>query len=521
MSADANCYAVPPKETGRGSLRARLFAVAALSSIISLLSTAALMASYFGVTAKRQAQRDLARQADVLAAEAARVLASDRLSGGRLNLSPSRRLPLRALLGAGRLDYVGLWASQRNGLPVEVVSAGSLPPSREDVEAAFAHFEGRSAEGPAASPVPPSDTDGEDAGRPDSFVFEYRSADRERLWAAAQVVPLSDQRLVVVVARRGVLFGEGVVARIVIAGIAGLAVALVLAAWLSHRIVRPLEEIERTARSIALGDYTVRVPPQKDKELSRVAEAMNNMADAVEAARRREQQLLMTISHDLRTPLAAIQAYAEAVADGTLSGSTDTKKAAGVIASEARRLARLVDVIFDSARLGSGSFELREVEIDLADFVDDVASVFQARAEQKKVALETEMDAGCRLRTDADLLARALSNLLDNALKATEAGGRIRIEGRCVDSSVEISVSDTGSGIPEDLLPRIFEPGFSASRNTEGGPGLGLGLSITKQIVEALGGRIRVASSPGAGTTFTITLTREPAANTRAAREQG
>ncbi len=574
-------------EGDRTSLRAKLIGVVAVSSICSVLATAVLLASYYSLTARREALSELSRQAEVLAEEVGRIWAAggeltpgpaapEVRPGRRSSAGPAGRLALRAVLASGRLDYVGVWqipeqAAIRPGSggfasqPVEIASAGTAAPTSQGLERVFADLR-RGAQ-------PRGEIETESSG---SALY------------AARGVPGSGGSIAVIVARRSTLPSPRVLVRLGLALAFGLGVSAALAYWLSRRILAPVAAMERAALAIAQGDYSVRVEPPRDKELGRLADAINRMAAEVQAARAREKSLLMTVSHDLRTPLTSIRAYAEGISDGTIQSREEVARAAAVIASEAERLGRLVDVLFDAARLGSGQIRLASEEVDLCDLVEDVVSVFSRRAEAAGISLVTRCAGEPRATTDGDRLAQVLSNLIDNALAHTPSGGRVEIgvsaveaggggiaspipggppggppgppaEGgrspgaggthmagaggrdsltpgatRIFDAAATHSsgagpgttpipgadstrgpsaryrfvlwVSDTGSGIPPEDLARIFEPGYSSGRRSDGGPGLGLGLAISHAIVTALGGSIEARSTPGQGATFSVYL---------------
>lgn len=474
-------------------MRNRLLAVVTVSSLGSVILTGILLASLYSLTAKREAYRDLSRQVDILAEEVGRILRS----GGEVRsgvFGTARRIPLRAVLNSGRLDYVGVWELDGSSAAREVISSGESAPTAEGAEKLFARLD---SEGASRSRT-----------RANAATADIETVRGEEVASAAQVVPGTDGRLVVIAARRAALPDARVLGRLILAALVGLAISVGLAYWLSRRILAPLAEMERTALAIASGDYSARVSPPKDPELARLADAMNSMAAEVEATRIRERNLLMTISHDLRTPLTSIRAYAEAIADGTVEGKDEITRAAGLVASEAARLGRMVDVLFDAARLGSGQLELQIEEVDLCEIIEDVASVFASRAERLGIRLETKCQSPAIAQTDGDRVAQVLSNLIDNALKNTPSGGLIEVGVEAAPASsgsrLRLWVADTGRGIPRADLERIFEPGFSSGRRTEGGPGLGLGLAIVKGIVTALGGRIEARSEEGKGTTFSI-----------------
>lgn len=479
----------------RGSLGVKVLATVAVSSLGSVLLAALFLGSYYSLTAKRQAHIELGRQADILAREVSRALSDQ--DGPPQRSAATRRIPLRALLAYGRLDYVGLWSRETRGdEPREAVAAGGPPPSFRALEAALKSSEL-----------------GGQAAAERSVPVDYRGASGAML-GAARVVPGSDGRLVVVVARRSGIADGRVLARLGAAALLGLAVAVGLGGWLARRVMAPLRQLESAAVAVASGDYDARVEVPSDEELARVANAINSMAAAVGDARRRERRLLTTISHDLRTPLTSIRAYGEAIADGTLQGEDELRKAGEVVAGEARRLARLVDVLFDVARLGSGELSVRAVEVDLDDLLEDVASVFSARAEKQGIELSVSAESDCVVVTDPDRLAQALCNLLDNALEATPSGGKVELGARYLGEAVEVWVRDTGPGLSREALPYVFEPGVTSRgdiRDTAGRRSVhGFGLPIVKQIAELLGARLSVESEPGRGTRFAMVLSILP-----------
>ncbi|MER3396703.1 MAG: hypothetical protein C4319_07975 [Acidimicrobiia bacterium] len=510
------------------SLRNRLLAVVTVASLGSVLITGALLASFYSLSARREAIAELSRQTEALAEEVGRIVRTNEELRSPV-MALAKRIPIRAILSSGKLDYVGVWFIDQGSQPTEVIGSEADKPTPEALEAIVSRIEAQR-----------TDT----SLRRSQFVTgDLETVSNRRLVFSARTVPNTEGRLLVIAARRVSLPSLRVLARLLVASIVGLGISGALAWWLSRRILDPVAEMEKAALGIAGGNYSVRVKPPKDRELARLAGAMNAMAEQVQAARQREQGLLMAVSHDLRTPLTSIRAYAEGIADGTIEGQEEIERAADVIASEAKRLSRLVDVLFDAARLGSGQLVLNVHEVDLADVVEDVASVFASRAENMGIELQTCCDRGAVVMTDGDRIAQVVSNLVDNALKNTPSGGRVvvgverigqevmsspavgsgRVAGADPGQSPGVAglseatkslqmgkpvyrlyVSDTGRGIPPNDIKRIFEPGFSSGRRTDGGPGLGLGLAIVKSIVSALGGSIEAASEEGKGTTISI-----------------
>ena len=213
-------------------------------------------------------------------------------------------------------------------------------------------------------------------------------------------------------------------------------------------------------------------------------------------------------SHELRTPLSVIRANAELLKRHLSEPVSANHKAVDDIISESDRLARLVSQMLTLAQADAGQAALSLSEVALDELADEVARSMRLLAERRGVSLETDMSGPVRLRGDGDLLRELMVILTDNAIKYTDADGKVRLEVRRASSGkATVRVSDTGSGIPADALPHIFDRFYRVdkARSREVG-GAGLGLAIARWIAEAHGGSIRVESDPGVGTTFTVEL---------------
>jgi signal transduction histidine kinase len=291
-----------------------------------------------------------------------------------------------------------------------------------------------------------------------------------------------------------------------VAAVAAVAAAIAVAASLGSRLTRPIRAVEAATRRIASGDLTARiaVDTHVDDELASLARSVNAMAEELDRSRRLERQFLLSVSHDLRTPLTSIRGFAEAIADGA---ATDHAQAATVISSEARRLERLVRDLLDLARIDARQFSLDLRPTDVGDVVNETAEGFRPAAEDAGVDLRVVADAGELIaRTDPDRLAQAVANLMENALKF--ATSSIEVAARAADGHVLVSVDDDGPGIDEAELGRVFERLYSASRSParQVGTGSGLGLAIVHDLVEAMGGAVRAERSPAGGSRLVLSL---------------
>lgn len=220
------------------------------------------------------------------------------------------------------------------------------------------------------------------------------------------------------------------------------------------------------------------------------------------------QEFVANVSHELKTPLTAIKAYAETLAGGAIDDTTINRKFMAQIEKEADRLHDLIIDMLRLAQIESGHEQYEIRAVNLVDEVADCLNRHQASARRKEINLSMDSPtAMVEVRADRDGLREILDNLIDNAIKYTEPGGSVTVRWDELDQQVSLSVHDTGIGIPEEALSRVFERFYRVdkSRSRELGS-TGLGLSIVKHIVQTFGGSVSVASEAGEGSTFTVQL---------------
>jgi signal transduction histidine kinase len=289
-------------------------------------------------------------------------------------------------------------------------------------------------------------------------------------------------------------------------GVVLLSILVVLR--LSRALSAPIVAASATARRIASGDLAARVPdpgPQGVDELADLSRSINSMAETLDRARGHERQFLMSVSHDLRTPLTAISGYAEALTDEAI----DPQRAGRIILEQSRRLDRLVTDLLLLARLEAQSFTLDLRPTDAAGAVRQFANGFAPRAAERDLTLAVDVPAASLLAmVDADRLGQIVSNLVENALKY--ASTRVDVGLRQVDGWVELCVADDGPGIAGEDLPHVFERLYVAQhRPAERESGSGLGLAIVRELTTAMGGHV-LARSPrrdgGPGTEMRVAL---------------
>ncbi len=287
-----------------------------------------------------------------------------------------------------------------------------------------------------------------------------------------------------------------------------LLLAAAVAARLSGGIAGPLVHAESTTRRIAAGDLAARVSVRPAyPELASLTDSINVMAENLARARGLERQFLLSVSHDLRTPLTSVRGYAEAIADGT---ANDPSRAAEVISSEARRLERLVADLLDLARLSARRFSLHPAPLDLAQVVTDAADAFRPAMAEVGVELHLHVPEGSSMWAllDSDRMAQVLANLLENAFKfaRTRADVAVAPDG----GDVVVSVTDDGPGIAQEDLPHVFERLYTSSRRAARQSGTGLGLAIVSELSAAMRIGVRVVSpvNDGCGTTILLRIPR-------------
>ena len=303
---------------------------------------------------------------------------------------------------------------------------------------------------------------------------------------------------------------------VLLSGVAAFLLSIVLALWLARSLAGPLRRAAEAAERVAAGDYSTSLDTPVPDEARRLAQSFNTMTRAVEASQRSQRDFVANVSHELKTPLTSIQGFAQAILDGTASDEPAIRRGVTVIHDEAERLSRMVGRLLDLTRLESGETSLSWSQIDLAKLVRASADHFALLADQKQVQMALDLPDSVPITGDGDRLTEVLTNLIDNALKHTDTGGRIGVTVTEADGDwVAISVTDTGHGIPTADLPRVFERFYQVDKSrareaVSGQSGAGLGLAIVSEIVRGHHGRVDVESVLGVGSRFTVTLPRHP-----------
>jgi signal transduction histidine kinase len=288
---------------------------------------------------------------------------------------------------------------------------------------------------------------------------------------------------------------------LLLAALAGVLLAAVLSFVVARSISRPIRRVAAATRALAADESHDPLPTSGTTELASLAQAFNQMTEQLAASRQAERDFLLSVSHELKTPLTAIRGYSEGLADGAF----DPEEAARVISLEASRLERLVRDLLDLARMNRREFSVQHEPVDLGEVAREAVRRQAAAARSFGVALTAEGDETW-VDGDADRVLQVASNLVENALRETPANGAVTVRAE----PGRLLVTDTGPGIRAEDVPHAFERFYLYDKADKDRPlGSGLGLAIVKQLATAMGGDVSVESSPN-GTTFEVRLRPQP-----------
>jgi signal transduction histidine kinase len=296
---------------------------------------------------------------------------------------------------------------------------------------------------------------------------------------------------------------------LLLGGVAAAGAALVVSAFVSGRVVGPVQRLAAASRRVAGGHYAERVPANPDgpaDELEDLAAGFNDMAAALEATERRRLELIGDVAHELRTPVATLEGYLEGLLDGVVTPEPATWAR---LHDEAGRLRRLIDDLQELSRAEARQFALQPRPAEPAAIVQAALGRLAGAFGEKGLTLRVDVAAALpRVQADPDRAVQVVTNLLTNALRYTSVPGTVDVAARPVNGAVEFSVVDTGVGVAAEHLPHLFERFYRVDRSRSRAlGGSGIGLTIARSLVEAMGGRIRAESAgPGEGTNFTFTL---------------
>ncbi|MBE0680842.1 MAG: HAMP domain-containing histidine kinase [Anaerolineales bacterium] len=291
-------------------------------------------------------------------------------------------------------------------------------------------------------------------------------------------------------------------------GLIALLLSLVLAFFVARWIADPLQKVVLAARTLP-SDEIRPVETRGPHEVQELTRAFNAMIARMQASQRSQREFVANVSHELKTPLTSIQGFAQAILDGTADSNESRQQAAQVIYTESGRMHRLVLDLLDLARLDAGTADMTMSPVHLQALLSAVAEKFSPQLQRAGVNIEVKVLPDLPTVTaDGDRMAQVFTNLVDNALKFTPRDGLITMQAAVLNNEIQVSVTDSGTGIPEEAQAKIFTRFYQADPARRGGEkhGAGLGLAIAREIVLAHGGRISVRSGLGEGTTFDVFL---------------
>ena len=294
---------------------------------------------------------------------------------------------------------------------------------------------------------------------------------------------------------------------IIRAGLLALLLSILLSFLVARWIADPLQRITSASQEIGKGKMS-QIKPSGPREVQSLARSFNEMSRQLNASKESQRDFVSNVSHELKTPLTSVQGFAQAIMDGTVKSGDTLQQAGQVIYNEAGRMHRLVIDLLDLARLDAGTAELEYAPVDIVDLLRGVIVRFAPQAQSAELNFEMETIEVPQIMGDQDRLAQVFNNLVENAIKFTPNGGTIRLGAEITSKFLEVSVSDTGQGIPKDEAERIFERFYQIDKSRSGGRdrGVGLGLPIARQIMLAHSGDIRVESSLRQGSRFLVRL---------------
>lgn len=288
----------------------------------------------------------------------------------------------------------------------------------------------------------------------------------------------------------------------IFAAVIALIIAMVMGAIFARTIAAPVKKITNAAKALKEGDYSARTGMAGSDEIARLGNMFDLMADSVESNRKLERRLVTDVAHELRTPLMAIQSTVEAMIDGVFKPDAERLE---TLNSEVQRLSRLVDALLKLSRLESRTKPIEQKKVDLTEMLSSVVQTHQAYIHDAGLNLEFEYDPHVYVFGDADLLRQATANLISNAVRYTPEGGTITIMARKGDLMGQIVVKDTGIGLTPEEAKLVFQRFWRAdSGRARATGGLGIGLSVVKEIVEQHNGWVRVEGRPNEGACFSI-----------------
>jgi signal transduction histidine kinase len=359
-------------------------------------------------------------------------------------------------------------------------------------------------------PIPPFSSPPVITGS-DPISFDTFRDEKQAIWLYI-LRPLDENTYLLAASRRkaldlGIIFRDEVLGPMSRGSLIALFLAFILGLFMSAWIANPLKRLADGARQIESGSYPI-LPKEGPREVQELAESFNKMSKRVQQTEESQRNFLANVSHELKTPLTSVQGFAQSILDGAATTPQDLRQAADVIYTEASRMHRLVIDLLTLSKLEGGTANLQYSPVNLSNLINQVGEKMQPQIQTAGLTISREIEPNQFVLGDADRLAQVFTNLVDNAIKFTPTGGRITLRIQAEQTAILASVSDTGPGISSKEEERIFERFYQVDKSRRGGSsrGIGLGLSIARQIILSHNGEIWVTSKPEKGSTFFIRL---------------
>lgn len=340
-------------------------------------------------------------------------------------------------------------------------------------------------------------------------IWEGRSSLGEKVLAVSQIITLSNGkeigalRIVVSLSLvdRTIFY---IVMLLVASSILIMLLVLVSSFYFFRSIVRPVKSITASANEIAEGDFTTRLKKDKEDEIGDLVDAVNSMAAALAANENLKNDFISSVSHELRTPLTAIKGWGETLRACSPEDKELFVRGMDTITTEASRLGTLVEDLLDFSRLQRGAMNMSFEKLDILAEIGEAVYFFSDRAAQEEKTLTFfEAENLPPVMGDKNRLRQVFTNLIDNAMKYSEAGSEIHVTAACTGDEIKVMVRDYGCGIAAEDLPKITQKFYKANNTRRG---FGIGLGVAEEIITMHGGRIDIASRLGEGTVVTVTL---------------
>lgn len=276
---------------------------------------------------------------------------------------------------------------------------------------------------------------------------------------------------------------------------------------MTYKLTKPMKQMSEAAHAMAQGDFSKRIPVTSDDEIGQLAASFNQMTNALVQLEGMRRSFVANVSHELKTPMTTIGGFIDGIIDGTIPPERQ-QHYLGIVSQEVKRLSRLVQTMLDLSKLESGEFTLKTESFNFRELLLNIVLSQEQRIENKSIqVVGLEETQNVEITADKDLIHQAIYNLVDNAVKFTEPGGTLSFSLNAGQHNMTFSVTNTGTGIPEEALPLVFERFYKVDKSRSANKnGTGLGLYIVRTVIKNHGGNITVSSRENEYTTFTVTL---------------